>query len=87
MTRNGAGRGICRGCQAESACALQPDRDQAIWFCNEYEGAATASPPQPVIAAAVSTSAPVGLCSDCADGADCSLTTQQTAIWQCEDYR
>ena len=87
MKRNGACDGICADCLHETACALRPDDGLAVWLCNEYEGTAHASVTTPASGVAAATPTSPGLCGDCEESRVCTLTSQQVAIWQCEDYR
>jgi hypothetical protein len=86
--------GLCSTCSSAGNCAFPHEDDQAIIFCEEFEGFA---PPVidevKAVPQTIAASAKVheegqykGLCVNCERRVDCSLSTSESGIWHCEEY-
>jgi len=87
---------LCSTCRYGRNCALAPKEACPVWHCEGFEfqeaGAgdvqALDAPLLPVNRG--QEQAPrghQGLCDDCANSRNCSLTAVEGGIWHCEEYQ
>ncbi|MHC4443265.1 MAG: hypothetical protein ACYTBZ_23915 [Planctomycetota bacterium] len=83
-------RDLCSTCNHTTTCGVRGTRRKPVFYCEEFDIYLRVSAPRVTQAAPqgkVGYNHYNGLCFDCENRTNCSVSGSDEGIWHCEEYR